>query len=174
VARLGFACLPLLCLASASGLRAEEVGVIAPGARVRVTAPVVGSKPLLGAIATVTEETLDLRVKRQEPVVSVRRADIVRLQVSRGRARRKAALIGGSIGAAALLGVTYFDCTQWSADGCDPAASVAASAGIGFAVGAAVGALVAPERWQEIPADRSRVALVLARGKRAAVTVAFR
>ena len=166
-----FSALALPFLAGSSGLPAQDEGGLPPGGRVRVTAPRLSPKPLVGIVESSSAQAVLVRVGERDPAVSVPRADIMRLELSRGRARRKSALIGGAIGAVVCLGGVYALCK--SEGECDPVVAAATSAGFGFGVGAGVGALVAPERWQDVPLDRVRVSLAPTRGGGVSIRASF-
>lgn len=136
---------------------AEGEPVLVPGARVRVTAPRLAPEPLVGAVEALPGETLVLESRKRGPAVRIPLDEITRLEISRGRPRRKGALLGAAIGGAVGLAITL-SCSSES--DCDTAA-VGALYGLGgLALGAAVGAAATRERWEDLPPKRIRVSLV--------------
>lgn len=88
----------LLILASASQSTAQQTSVpVDPGARVRVTAPDVAKRPIIGQVLNVFPDTLLIAISpeasRDVPFASIRT-----LEVSRGRQRERGFLRGAAIG----------------------------------------------------------------------------
>ena len=173
MARKALACL-LLFLTSAVGLFGEEPPQdLIPGTRVRVTAPALAPKPLVGTIKKLSDDAIELAVKGRDDVISVPRASVIRLEVSQGRSGRKGALIGGAT--LATVGIV------WGAVAChDPSSEVypwvcATIMGVtGLGAGGGFGALVGlGERWNELPSDRFRVTLAPTPGRGVALSMRF-
>lgn len=88
----------LLALAATGRTMAQEIGApIGSGARVRVTAPDVAARPIIGQVLNVFPDTLLIEVSpqfaREVPFASIRT-----LEVSRGRQREHGFLRGAGIG----------------------------------------------------------------------------
>jgi hypothetical protein len=101
---------PLPALSQLSG--PDPVLAVDAGSRVRIAAPVFGSKKQVGTVMSLTGDTLVLRQGATTPNRSVARSDITALEVSRGTHTRKAkgALWGTLIGAGsgAILGYALY------------------------------------------------------------------
>jgi hypothetical protein len=126
---------------------------ITPGLRVRILAPDVSPRKLIGTIDQVSDDSVSLDVPgRTQPVV-VSREKIVRLDVSDGARSRgiDAALIGAGSGALAN-----------GSSGGGHIVSGGAVAGVCALLGAGVGALIGVamppgEHWREMSATHYRV-----------------
>ncbi len=167
--------LALLVLgAHVSGAEREDKPLqLSEGARVRISAPVVAARPILGTVVGLDERTVDVAVIGKGDAVVVPRSAISRIDVGCGRrSRGRNALIGAGIGLGmgALLGLAH--------GGDDPEMWIAYSAGeyalmfaaLGAPAGALVGAAVPPrERWRELPLP----AVQLTRGRRRSIAVAI-
>lgn len=171
MASKALACLLLFFMPALSLFGEEPPQDLIPGTRVRVTAPALAPKPLVGTIKKLSDDAIDLAVKGRDDVISVPRASVIRLEVSRGRNRGKGALIGGA--ALATVGIV------WGAVGCHgsefPPWLCATILGVpGLVVGAGVGALVGSgEHWNELPSDRFRVTLAPTPGRGVALSMRF-
>jgi hypothetical protein len=135
-----------------------------------VTAPDVDPKPLTGRISSVSDIALTLAIEGRTDGVSVSRDSIRRLEISRGRNRRKGLLIGGFAAAAvgALIGgVGCHDSADFSSGQC-----AAILGGFGFAAGAGVGAIVgAGEHWNDVPTRGLHLAVAPIAGGRPGLSV---
>lgn len=98
---------PVVCLSQQIGTT-EAAGVDA-GSRVRIAAPVFGSKKQVGTVVSLTRDTLVLRRGASLATQSVATSDITALEVSKGTYTRKAkgALWGTLIGAGAGAAIGY-------------------------------------------------------------------
>lgn len=135
------------------------------GSRVRIAAPVFGSKKQVGTVVSLTRDTLVLRQGASTASRSVATLDITTLEVSRGTHTRKAkgALWGLLIGAGtgAVLGYVFyqepkcqaqeFGCHDFFTVGPDSKGSNAAFSAVGGGIaGALIGTLVgmrATDTW---------------------------
>ena len=175
---LGTAAMAIGVLAASPGARAETTEPAA-GARVRWTA--AGSdERVQGRLIGQEAERIVVETARGQAAVAVPYDRLTRLQVSEGRHRRKAALIGALVGVAAtgvLFATTPAEC---SGSGCVKLFALIAVPAA--ATGGLVGAAVAPERWRDLPrprpamrvSDRVSVGLGPARGGlRVAASVRF-
>lgn len=141
----------------------EEARIDA-GSRVRIAAPVFGTKKQVGTVVSVTRDTLVLRHGASIATRSIATSDITALEVSRGTHTRKGkgALWGLLIGAGAgaVLGYALYEepkCDQGVLFGCiyvlgpDTKGSNAAIGGFGGGiVGALLGTLIgmrATDTW---------------------------
>jgi hypothetical protein len=123
------------------------------GARVRITAPSVGTRPLVGTLVGIESDALKLDVEGALESRVVPRSAVTKLEFSQGRKRNtmKGAWIGLATGAVAggALAAAYA-----SSDGGPVNAEfVPLVAGVygaaGMALGALIGAMVKSERWRE-------------------------
>jgi hypothetical protein len=105
----------LALVAGTPGLNAavaEEASATASGARIRVTAPSLSGKRLVGTLTRMDATTLTLWQENGKRTLEVPRSAITRLEVSRHSSRRgKGAGIGAlvGIGAAVVIGVAGGD-----------------------------------------------------------------
>lgn len=142
------------------------------GSRVRVAAPVFGTKAKqVGTVVSVAPDTVVLRFEANAPMRSLAVSDITSLEVARGKHTRKAqgALWGTLIGAgvAGVLGYALYEEPKCSTDGffgciaftvgpTSRGSNALVSGVAGGLVGALVGALVgqrATDTW--VPATLS-------------------
>jgi hypothetical protein len=131
---------------------AQQVTATLPaGTTIRVTAPQALPERTTGAFQAARSDTLWMQAGRsRELVIPV--AAVERLEVSRGRARLKWALIGAGSGAVAgfilggMAGGGEDDIT-----GTGAAAGAIAGTAQGIVLGAIGGALLAPRRWVGYP-----------------------
>ena len=159
------------------------------GARIRVTAPSLSGKRLVGVLVGLDETTLRLQREGKPPLV-VPRASILKVEVSRRRSRNgDGAGIGllAGLGAAIAFGLaTGDDCNAIVGDDfearlsrafCYDRGERALIAGfLTVPAGILLGLAAAPgERWEATSPDRLRVAIAPARGGgvRAALAVRF-
>ena len=149
---------------------------VAPGARVRVTAP-GGAEPRVGTLVALTPDTLTARWATGDSG-AVALAEVTGLEVSRGlrgRPWRGAGLgfLGGAVIGAVWGAKTYEGCNPQEPcidfAGSDAASATAGAIVLGAAgalVGGVVGALWRAEAWRPVALERGRVGLVTpARGR---------
>jgi hypothetical protein len=147
-----------------AALGASAQADVTPGTRVRVSE---AARRFTGTLDAVDERTLTLREQSDAAPVTLSRAQIVRLEVSRKPSRRaKGALIGGALGVVAglvLMAAEGSSCPPEQdpfgicSDLSGPEFYVA-SAGLLGAAGAGLGALIARgEKWETVPTNRLRV-----------------
>lgn len=148
------------------------------GARVRVLAPSLSAKPVVGTVVGWDKETLLLQLPDQELATNVPREGITRLEVSQGRGNRgKTAAIGAIVGASlglVLLAVTPEDSCDsvnpWSCIGISKDEIAPAVVGLGVGVGALLGlASGHGEKWTVVPT----VQLALSAGRRRHAEIAL-
>jgi hypothetical protein len=159
------------------------------GARVRVTAPSLFGKRVVGTLVGLDEMTLRLQREGKEPL-DVPRASIVRVEVSRHRSRKsQGAQIGllAGLGAAIAVGLaTGEKCDAIVGDDfasrldrafCYDRGEMALLTGIlTVPAGVVLGILSAPgEKWETSAPDRLHVAVTRTRGGgvRAALAIRF-
>jgi hypothetical protein len=146
--------LPLVALfVSASGIAAQDSVRIAPGSRVRVTAPEISRTRIVGTYTRMHADTLVVEVDGRTH--SFLRTAVTRLDVSVGRKGNagKGALYGGLLGAgigALALGSSSL-CADLQAGG--TCALVGAGGGGigGLLIGALIGSASKSDRWQAVP-----------------------
>lgn len=158
----------LLLSIEASALFAQELATLAPGLRVRIT-DAAGAR-LTGHIRSTDADALNVS-SGNRGVVTVRRADVARLEVGFARSYGRAgAITGGLLGLAAGLAID----TSGSDDcGCRAIAVSPFLAMAGTGAGFVVGRLIRPARWSEMPLDRVRVGVAPVRGGGAGVRVSL-
>jgi hypothetical protein len=141
--------------ALSQGSAPDGIRTVDAGSRVRIAAPVFGSKKQVGTVVSVTRDTLVLRQGATTANRSVAVSDITAMEVSKGTYSRKAkgALWGLLIGAgtgAALGYISYQEpepCQDFSCFGTifgpgSKGGSAAWGAAAGGVLGAVVGTLV--------------------------------
>ena len=145
--------------------------------RVRVTAPSVDHRRLVGSVVTVDDERITLWRDRGRLLEVPRSAVVIfeecRRRGQKGRGMRNGALVGIGLAAAGAIWAMADDCRGF---GCfSPGATFVLGAVIYAPIGALVGAGIAPdEEWQTSTPDRFRVTVAPARGGvRAGLTIAF-
>ncbi len=173
------ACLAAALIFTASvDLLAQQDAPVAPGARVRVSAPSIVNKRLVGTVVALKVDTLVVDAKGRRGPLALPLAFVTGLEVSRGRKSNvgKGAGLGflaGAFGGAILGLVTYEECTGFCP--VDPGAGGTALilavvlGGVGAGLGAVIGAVIPSERWETVPLDRIRVGLI--RHERLGLTV---
>jgi hypothetical protein len=138
---------------AAATCAAQDSDVLLPGTRLRVTAPAVSRKPVVGTLIEVDECEIVLAATSSERT-PIPRDSITRLQRSvRPSRRTRGALIGFGLGLAAIAAKTVH------AGGCDDGCNggnVLAAVVVALPV-AAVGAVVSPgERWVDLDPGHGR------------------
>jgi hypothetical protein len=183
-----FKLIPVLLVSSlvtATTARGAEEPV--SGSRIRVTAPSIAGKRLVGVIVGLDETTLRIEREEGQPPIAVPRASITKIETSRHRSRKgQGAAIGAVFGLAAALvvGATAgSDCSNSDTVSplrmilCYNRGEVTALAGVlTVPAGMLLGALAFPgEEWEVMGVDRLRLAVTpaLGGGVRAAVAIRF-
>jgi hypothetical protein len=166
--------------------QADEPVPVAPGLRVRLTAPSVSGKRLVGTVVALDDATLTLQRQGGQETLQVPRGAMTTTEVSWRRSRKgKGAAIGGlvGLGAAVAIGLAAGeDCSPFQDVGdplgdavahflrsfCYSKGEMAAVAAIlTLPAGALLGLAVAPgEKWQPSSLDRLSVRITPARGGR--------
>jgi hypothetical protein len=158
--RLGPA-LVLAMLLPAPALRAEDPPSVQVGSRVRLRAPGILPGALTGTVIAEDEQALTLKIDGESLRVPL--AEIGALEVSAGRRRqwKKGMLVGAAVEA------TIFAVSARGTPRCRngssclaPPPGLAFGALLGALHGGAVGALVRADRWERVPAERTRVSVV--------------
>jgi hypothetical protein len=152
----------------------DEPGPVALGPRVRLTAPSVSGKRLVGIVVGLDEATLTLQRQGGKDTLQVPRRAITGVEVSQRRSRKgKGAGIGAlvGLGAAVAIGLAADDECGF----CYSKGETAAIVGIlTVPAGALLGLAVAPgEKWHPSSLDRLSVRITPARGG-AGVSVSLR
>jgi len=173
----------LFCLVSLfpGSLRAQgalgQSGAVAPGTRVRISAPAVWSEVVTGTVAAAGVDVLVLESRsRGGGLRTVALADIESLEVYRGNAgARVGGIVGGVIGAgtAYLIASSLIEkskCTEGlrCLDNLGEAmvggtllavGSIVSGTLVGGLLGTAVGHAIGPDIWEPVPTGRLRVAI---------------
>ena len=166
--------------------QADVPGPVAPGSRVRLTAPSVSVERLVGTVVGLDEATLTLQRQGAEDTLQVPRGAITTFETSEHRSRKgKGAAIGAlvGLGAAVALGLAVGENCGDPIPELEPLFSFVClskgeAAGV-YAIltvpaGALLGLAVAPgEKWHPSALDRLRVRITPARGG-ASLTVSLR
>ena len=144
------ALLILALLLSGTTLPAQEAGAaVKPFTRVRVHAPGVAAKALVGNAVLVDTDSLVLAQGGSTRWLVVPTDAVSRLEISRGRSHLGGALagagIGGLVGGVGLAGIAAIQ--ERRVDGWTFAVLILGAV-YGAPVGAAVGAVVGVERWE--------------------------
>ena len=156
----------LLALFAATPLRAQHnTPTFGTDTRVRITAPTLAEKPIVGAVFELRPNTLIIKPDLSH-VWTIPLESVIAFEVSQGRKPLgKNILKSAAIGALALgwfiAESAKEECT-WNPRGCDDSdvlRAILTAAAIGGAAGAVVGAVHRPEHWSPIPADRLRAQL---------------
>jgi hypothetical protein len=165
-----------ILLLAASGAGAQDLVAVAPGQRVRLTLDDSNSEgsSLVGEAVALDDSRMTLRVSHRKELVVVPRPRIKQLELNTGRrSRGRKALIGAAVGTAigVVVGLDSYG-------GGDETFSKSGSAMIGGVMlgtlGALVGVALPPgERWKTVPMTRVHLALTPARGRGAAISLAF-
>lgn len=156
-----------LLLTAPVGLFAQQETPVAPGDRVRVTAPTAVSGRFVGTVMEISADTCVLAVEGRAEPLTLPLASVTKLEVSRSRRSHygKGALTGLAVGAAAgaILGaVTFSGSCLLESQPCPVAGAAVGAVGLGLAgalVGAAVVGVTETDRWETVPLDRIRVSL---------------
>jgi hypothetical protein len=163
MARAAVACILVLLLPGFASSGEQAPSDLVAGMRVRVTAPGVAIKPVVGTIQSLSADAIELAVKGREGTMLVPRASVLQLEVSRGPNRALGILVGGAVVAAMGAAVGAIGCRD-SSD-FDSWHCAAILGGAGFALGGGMGAITGMgEQWKELPGERLRVTLGPGRG----------
>lgn len=174
----------IIGVAAVGGASADEVPAPGSSPRVRVTAPTVSGKRLVGTLLRMDEETLTLGAQKGQGVIEVPRSAITRMEVSRRSSRKgKGAGIGALVGLGAAVAIGFAtgdDCDSLPEPGpgwsglverlnrnlCMGKGETAAIVSIlTVPAGALIGLGAAPgERWAATTPDRLSVAVRPVRG----------
>jgi uncharacterized membrane protein YeaQ/YmgE (transglycosylase-associated protein family) len=163
--------LPWVILA-ASGAGAQDAVSPLPGALLRVTAPTLAPKPLVGTLVGITAHEVVLALSESDRR-AVPRAAMTRLEWNRGRQGNaiKGLIIGAVVGAALLSALNAED--PETGDAQEYALVALVGAGLGALPGAGVGALVRTDRWAEVPVSGLHVTLGPIKGNGVAMSVTW-
>jgi hypothetical protein len=144
----------VICLVVPQGVRSQPAG-LTPGVRVRLSAPDLGGRRLIGTLVRATHDTLMIEFVGRGEFFSIPTWRLSRLEVSSGRNVAAGAVRGAGIGF--LTGVvltttlaalsTSSDCLRYLC----LSLGTAYVAGAGVLVGAFFGALAPPEHWENVP-----------------------
>jgi hypothetical protein len=145
----------LLCAIGARFLEAQELRPelleLAANKRVRVLAPGLWSKPILGVLAAADSQAISVTVARNGTAVVIPLKAVsevkVRQGLDRGAGARRGFLAGFAVG-----GLTFLSAREEVKEADAFGIATAAAALVGFvvfpAVGALVGSIIPPEAWQ--------------------------
>lgn len=152
-----------------------------PSPRVRVR--VVGERPIVGTLQAMNEAALSVKPDGRTGLVTVDRARISRIEMSRGRGDSLTGAASGLVGGAlvgAFLGMLVPDdycpaCFRsYNSRPTGRGKLVLVTSGIFGLLGAGVGAAVSPdERWEVVSFDRLHVTVAPARGRGVRMAVSF-
>jgi hypothetical protein len=173
-----FLVLGLIAVVLGVGLaQADEPARVAPGPRVRLTAPSVSGQRLVGTVVGLDDATLTLQRQGGKERLQVPRGAITTTEVSWRRSRKgKGAAIGALVGLGAAVvvgfalgdncGNTVPELELFISFACHTKAEFAAATAIlTVPAGALLGLAVAPgEKWQPSSLDRLSVRITPARG----------
>jgi hypothetical protein len=170
-----------ILMAGGTVLRAGDETEPAAGARVRIRVSPGVEPPRKGSrlTGTLTESGPDSLVLTlpDERRVTIPRAAIRKMEVSRGRHRGKGALVGAAVGLGvglAVSGAAGATCDGWSCLGAG--ALLVVGTPVATVAGAGLGAAAGKERWQPVEAARGphlTVAPTVGRGVGARLAFSF-
>lgn len=152
-----------LVLTAPAVLFAQQEPPVAPGDRVRVTAPTEFSGRLVGTVMEIGADTCVLEAKRAEPL-ALPLASVTMLEVSDQKSwpitgAAVGALLGGIIWATAEYAGCIYRCSPEKAKE-DALLGGAKGVAVGAGIGALIGSAIKTDRWEEVPLDRLRVTIV--------------
>jgi hypothetical protein len=169
-----------LVLTASVDLFAQQEPPVAPGDRVRVTAPTIDPDMFVGTLVALGADTCLLEVEGRAAPMTLPLASVTSLEVWRERESKLAQgatlglLIGGFAGG--VFGYAVCSGDKCEADvGTAVAAFGGIGAGAGLLLGAAIGAASGRDRWEVVDLESVRVSLTpLGRlGLAVSVSVAF-
>jgi|SRR5687767_235131 len=151
----------LLALVSVAGVASAQMDQPVPrGARVRVT-PSTPSRVVVGQLIAVSDSALVVRSRRSGNEIMIPRAEVLRLEVSRGTNRGESALRGALLGMVVGGVVGYARGNDHGCGGdswfCFDRRETAVLGGFtGVATGSLVGVLIGSvERWRNVAVPMS-------------------
>ena len=158
----------VLSLTLLADVAAGEAASVVPGARVRITAPSISTKRVIGQIIAIDADTLVLRHKPGLLFADASAAlgtlripfdSLIKFEVSQGK---HGAVKGGILGLVAGIGVVVLlDATDMLGAGHESELALIRIAPIGVVVCPVLGALIARrERWQPVPLDRIHIGIL--------------
>jgi hypothetical protein len=159
---------------------AQDLLLLRPGAKVRMTAPTLGLSERIGRVQELTGDTLVMQVNAMRQgrlrieVLQVPMPAIAKLDVTTGRRGHwlEGAGIGFLFGAVVGLASGDDSSDQWFAYS---AGEKALAGGFGFGlIGAGVGALIKSDKWAEVPLDQVRPRLIAGYGGQVVIGVSLR
>ena len=145
----------LLALLSAAGVASAQMNQPIPrGARVRVT-PSTPSRVVVGQLIALNDSALVVRSRRSGNEIMVPRAEVLRLEVSRGTNRGESALRGAVLGMAVGGAVGYGRGNEHCSGDAWFCLDRQGAAMLGGFTGAAAGSLIgvligSVERWRNV------------------------
>jgi hypothetical protein len=152
-----------------------------PARRVRVRA--AGERPIMGTLQAMNETALTVKPDDGSAPVTLDRARISRIEVSRGRSRRSTGAMnglvaGGLVGAVLGLVIPNDYCPacfrSYNYHPPGPGKLVVVTAGILGVLGAGIGAAISPgESWKTVSFDRLHVTVAPAGGRGVRLAVSF-
>lgn len=147
----------LLCLASPVAAQDTSVASIAYPLqqRVRVVAPTLSSKPIVGRVASVDSLRLALTVTPRGSILEMPLADVTAISgsggIDRGKGAKRGALVGLALGGWLFADTYRGDIKEGDAFGIGALSVGFVSFVVTPAIGALAGYGLAPERWDAIP-----------------------
>lgn len=160
----------LLAHAVTADLIAQQDLPVAPGARVRVTAPTVAEGIVVGTVASAHSDTLVLEVN-EDSLLAIPLTAVTSLEVSEGQSSSAGylAVLGGLVGiwAGALIASSNVEESSSGGLGAPDFGGVVAVVGgavaglfVGAILGAGIGSAIMTENWKDVPVDEIRVGLL--------------
>jgi hypothetical protein len=156
-----------------AAVQGQDIEALERGARVRVETSGPGGRRLTGVLDQLTSDRLVLYVGAEETPSVVPRRELAKLEVSRGRATKRAAWLGAVVGGVAGSALAFS--VGPLAEGVAEEQSAVLLGGLGALLGAGVGAAVGShEQWREVPLGSGRVTVAPFVGRANGVAVAVR
>jgi hypothetical protein len=164
-----------LVLTASVDLVAQQEPPVAPGDRVRVTAPTIDRRPLVGTLIALDVDTCALQVEGRADPLALPLASVIMLEVSDQKSGIIiGAVVGGLVGGIAGAVATYASCIMK----CSPEEARddalrrgAGGAVVGAGIGALLGSAIKTDRWEVVPLDRIRLSLTPHGRRKLAVSV---
>ena len=146
---------------------------VVPGARVRINAPSVCKRQVVGTLVTWDADTLVVE-PQSGTWLSIPHTSLMQLEVSLGKKSWGPRMAAGFLAGTLALGVYTLTGERCYEDE-DAASPVLVCALLGGLPGALVGGLIAraDEKWQPVPLDRIRVGVIPQRHGGAMLSVSF-
>jgi hypothetical protein len=154
-----------------SSLLAQDQQAVAPGDRIRVTAPAISADRLVGTLTGMRDDTYSMVVEGRDGSLAVPIASLTRLEVSRGR---KSLVTWGAVVGVLVGGTLSFALINSSEASDARITSAVLFAGLGGLAGALGGSYIRYDDWETVPLGQLRVGLTPEAGDGIALSISIR